>query len=87
MTGLCLSFELFGVIRMGFSKDLVIESKVFSLVKEGSFLLIRERSWKVMNKLTLGFFTVQWFAKALEDCLRGEKRFSTPWLGRAIAAS
>lgn len=87
MTGLCLSFELFGLIRMGFSKDLVIESKVFSLVKEGSFLLIIERSWKVMNKLTWGFSTVHWFAKPLEDCLKGEKRISTPRLGRAIAAS
>lgn len=58
---------------MGFSKHLVIESKVLSLSMEGSFLLITERSWKVLNKLRLGLSTVHWLAKALEDCMKGVK--------------
>lgn len=65
-----MNLELSSVITMGFSKHLVIELKVFSLSKEGSFLLIIERSWKVMNKLRLGLSTVQWLAKALEDCMK-----------------
>lgn len=33
-----------GVIRMGFAKIIEIESKSFSLVKDGDFLVITERS-------------------------------------------
>lgn len=67
------NLELLSVITMGFSKPLVTESKVFSLSKEGSFLLIIERSWKVMN-MRLSLSMVQWLAKALVDCMKGVKK-------------
>lgn len=59
---------------MGFTKELVIESKLFSLVKEGCLLCITERGWKMEHELLLGLPTVQWIGRALEDCLKGEKK-------------
>lgn len=53
-----LGYWCVGVIRMGFSKDVVTESKYFSLVKDGGFLVIIERSWRVVTKLLLGSLTV-----------------------------
>lgn len=37
----------------------MIESEVLLLSKDGSFMLIMERSWKVVNELRLGFSMVQ----------------------------
>lgn len=59
---------------MGFSKHVVIESKVFSLSKDCRFLLITERSLKVVKELRLGLSMVHWLAKSLEDCLKGDKQ-------------
>ena len=58
---------------MGFTKELVIESKLFSLVNEGCLLRITKRGWKIEHELLLGISTMQWLGKALEDCLKGEK--------------
>lgn len=61
---LWLSVELLGEIGviMGFPKHLVID-------KNGSFMPVMERSYKVVNELRLGLSTMQWFAKSLVDCL------------------
>lgn len=45
-------------------------------------MLVTERSWKVVKEMRLGMSMVQWFAKTLEDCLKGEKRIFTPRQGR-----
>lgn len=62
---IAIEFGVVGVITMGFPKHLLIESKAFSLSREGSFLLVIERSWKVMSKVRLGLSMMQWLAKAL----------------------
>lgn len=49
---------MLGAITMGFLKHVVIESKVFLLSKDGDFMFITKRSWKVMNELRLGLSTV-----------------------------
>ena len=61
-------------VSMGSSMELVIESKSFTLVKEGSMLGITERSRRLISKLILGSTTVQWLAKAMEACLKEEKK-------------
>lgn len=64
---------------MGLFKHVVIESKVFSILKEGSSRLIIEKSWKVVKELRLGLTMVQWVAKTLEQCLKKERKdFYTP---------
>lgn len=52
---------------MGFSKLVVIESKVFEVTRDGRFLCITERNWRVVKGMSLGVATVLWFIKALED--------------------
>lgn len=76
MVRLRMSVEFLGEISviMGFQKHLVIELKVFALTKDGSFMLINERRWKLVKEMRLGIFMVQWFAKTLENCLKGEKK-------------
>lgn len=63
--------------RLGLSKHLVIESKVFSLLENGSLMLITKGSWKVVNELRMGLSTMQWFAKTLQNCLKVRKDFYT----------
>lgn len=48
---------------------------------------ITKRSWKVVKEMSLGMSTAQWFAKMLEDCLKGEKRIFTPLHRRLPEAS
>lgn len=64
---------------MSFYKDIVIESKLFSLAKDGGWLVIIEESWRVRSRLFLGPSTVHWLAKALIDCSKESKcDFSPP---------
>lgn len=58
---------------MGFTNHLVIESKVFSLLREGGSLHITEKGRKVMKEHWLGWPTVSWFAHGLEACRKGDK--------------
>lgn len=57
-----------------YSKELVIETKLFTLMKEGSLLRIIERGWKFKNEVQLGHATIQWLRRALDDCSKGERR-------------
>lgn len=54
-------------------KAIVIESKLFSLAKDGGGLVITEESWRVKSRLSLGPSTVHWLAKALIDCSKEVK--------------
>lgn len=56
---------------MGFIKHIAIESKVYSISKNGNYVAIVEKSWRVLKELRLDVHTVHWFAKFLQDCLNG----------------
>lgn len=59
---------------MGFLKQLAVELKAFVLMRDGSYLHIIERSLRVMKEMSLGTFTVLLLAKALEECLKDERK-------------
>lgn len=61
-------------VKMGFTRELVIESKLILLVKEGGLLRIPQRGWKRENTLLLGPIIVKWLGGAVEECLSGEKK-------------
>ncbi|KAG6721097.1 hypothetical protein I3842_03G095600 [Carya illinoinensis] len=58
---------------MGFFREVGIDSKLFTLVKEGAQLRIIERSWKRQQELLVKQNILQWVCKALESCLSREK--------------
>ncbi|KAG6734605.1 hypothetical protein I3842_01G280100 [Carya illinoinensis] len=58
---------------MYFCKELVIDSKCFTLVKEGGRVVITERTWKMMAKVVLGPSAVKWLAKAMDGCTKEDK--------------
>lgn len=68
---------MYGVVnaKIGFSKQLVIESKAFVLTRDGSSLHIIKRSWRVVKDISLGRSTMLWFAKTLEESLKGERKY------------
>lgn len=55
---------------MGGPIRIVLESKAFVLMEEGGFVLITERSWKVMKEIRLGKVMVQCFIRTLGESLR-----------------
>lgn len=50
-------------------------------------MVITERSQKVVKTVRLGILMMQWFAKSLENCLKGKKRTFTALHGREPKAS
>lgn len=70
---------------MGTAKQVVIESKFFEVVRDGSFVFLTEKGCKVVKEIRLGLGTTRWFIKALEDCLKAVKEFySAHREGRAM---
>lgn len=59
---------------MGFVRELVIETKLFSVVREGGLICITERGRRRKQELLLGLGTAQWLERAMEDCVKGESR-------------
>lgn len=55
---------------MGTVKQILIKSKVFEVVRDGRFIYLIEKGWKVVKEIRLGIGTAWWFIKALEDCLK-----------------
>lgn len=51
-------------------KQILIESKVFEVVRDGRFVYLIEKGWKVVKEIRLGLGTARWFVKVLEDCLK-----------------
>lgn len=67
---------------MGFSLQLVIESKFFSLARDGRYLCITEKSRRFVKEIVLGMSMVFWLAKALEVALKEIVYFYAPqWEG------
>lgn len=66
---------------MGFVTHITIDSKVFSISKNGKYVIIMEKSRKVFEELKLAFLSVHWFVKFIHDCLR------IPHLERTIDVS
>lgn len=59
---------------MAVARELVVESKLIVLVKEGGNLCISEQGWKAKHEVLVGLNTTKWFVKVLEECLRGGKK-------------
>lgn len=59
---------------MGFARELVIESKLFTVVREGGLNRIFERVRRFKQELLLGLGTAKWLRRALEDCAISERR-------------
>lgn len=59
---------------MGYIREIVIESKLFSVVREGGLVRITERGRRLKQELLLGLGTVQWLQRALEDSVRGNSK-------------
>lgn len=53
---------------MGLSRVIVIESKLFSIVREGGVIRITKRGRSFKQELLLGLGTAQWLGRALGDC-------------------
>lgn len=60
--------------NMGFPLQLVIESKFFSLARDGRYLCNVDKSRKFVKEIVLGMSTVLWLAKVLEALLKGDCR-------------
>lgn len=53
-----------------------IERKIFEVARDGRWVTITERGWKLVRSLHLELATARWFTKALEDCVKvGRKEF------------
>lgn len=59
---------------MGLERELVIESKLFVVVREGGLICIIERGRRFKQELLLGLGTVKWLGRTLEDCVKGERK-------------
>ena len=53
---------------MSFIKEFVIETKLFSVKREGGLIRIPERGRRFKQELLLGLETAQWLGGALEGC-------------------
>lgn len=69
---------------MGFTKHLALESKVFTISKDGSFLVITKKSWKAIKMVRLALVLVQQLAKSLEDFLKTKDFYTTMRKGNRI---
>ncbi|KAG6700305.1 hypothetical protein I3842_08G105600 [Carya illinoinensis] len=58
---------------MGFSKTLVIEQKSFEVSREGRWVVVTEKGWKLVKTMRLELTTARWFSKALDDCVKERK--------------
>ncbi|KAF5466327.1 hypothetical protein F2P56_016265, partial [Juglans regia] len=59
---------------MGLKREVVVESKLFTLVKEGDSVCITEKGWKRKQELVIEKSTTQWLVKSLEACSSGTKQ-------------
>lgn len=55
---------------MAYSNIVGFESKVFEISRDGRYVFIIERGWKVVKELSLGTASARWFSKVLEDCMK-----------------
>lgn len=51
-------------------KRVVIESKLFEVRRDGQYVLLCEKGWKVVKNMRVGLETARWFHRALEGCLK-----------------
>ncbi|KAG6684306.1 hypothetical protein I3842_12G056500 [Carya illinoinensis] len=59
--------------RMGFRREFVIDSKLFSVVREGGLIRITERGRRFKQELLFGLGTAQWLGGALEGCVTDKR--------------
>lgn len=55
-------------------KQIVLESKTFTVTAVGNFIHITEESWKVSKELSLGLYMLKWVIRLLEGCASCDKK-------------